>query len=474
VLAAIGGMAGLALGWAMLRALIAVAPASMTSFQPVAIDGRVIAVTAALTLLTGLVFGLLPMRQITRLQPTDVLRSTDRAVVGRWRLEGRALLVVAQVALGTILLVGAGLMTRSLALVNHVPLGFDPANVLAVSVSLPARVYPTPQARLEFFEQLSSRVASLPGVRSVAFANRLPLRGNWSSGFFFDPAPGLDVPSPAQAGLQAVSPGYFETLGIPLIRGRLLHDRDRSGTDGVAVVSEAFERMLVRRDPIDLRIRRAPEFPTITVVGVVADVRRGGRLADVVPQVYIPAAQTELYPLPLSELAIRYTAGSPPPASALASAVAAIDRHQPLTNVRTFEDTLWLQTGTRRFQTLLFGLFAGVALALAAIGMYGVVAYAIGQRLPEIGLRIALGADRRRVMAWVLGHAARLASGGVAIGLGGAYLLSDLVAAFVFGITPTDPVVYGLAGLVLAAATLTASAVAGRRAIAVDPIVALK
>ena len=475
VLAVLGGAAGLALGWLMLTALLSVAPASVAGFQPVTIDLRVVVFSAVLTTVTGLVFGLLPLRQVTRLQPTDVLRATDRAVVGRWRLEGRGILVVVEVALGTVLLVGAGLMIRSLAIVNDVPLGFDPAQVVAVNVTLPPRLYATPRARLDFFEQLATRAAALPGVTAVTFANRLPLRGNWSSGILFDPASGLAAASaPARAGLQAVSPGYFDTLRVPLVRGRLLQETDRSGAPAVGVVSEAFGATLAGRDPVGLRIRRAPEFPAITIVGVVADIRRGGRTADVEPQVYLPAAQIELYPLPLSDLAIRYSAGAPPSAAAIAGLVTAIDPRQPISNVRTLEETLGLLAGPRRFQTMLFGLFAAVALALAAIGIYGVVAYAVGQRAPEIGLRIALGADRRRLLQWVLAQGGRLIAAGVAIGLTGAYLLSDLVQSLVFGVSPTDPVVYAAAAGVLALAAFAATAVAGRRATHVDPISVLR
>jgi putative ABC transport system permease protein len=471
VLALVGAAAGLIIAIWTKDALVSLAPASLPHLSRVALDARVLTFTTLLALGTGVVFGLLPAWQVSRTRPTEALRTTDRSVVGGWAIKSRQALMVVEIALSTLLLVGAGLMLRSLIVLNRVPLGFEPDGVLAANITLPPNRYATPQARLEFFENLTASLAATPRVKGVAFANRLPLRGTWSSGFSVEPLPGQpEKKAQVAVGFQSVSPDYFRVLGMHLTRGRLLASSDRNGAPAVAVVSEAFSSVVLDgADPIGRRLQRGPKMPWITIVGVVGDVRRGGSLSPVEPQVYLSAAQTEIYPLPISELAVRADGQPRELAPAITSAVWALDRNQPVTNMRTLDETLSLRLAERHFQTFLVTLFASLALALAVVGVYGVVAYAVSQRTREIGLRMALGADAARILGWILRESFTFVGSGAAIGLVAAVLLSRYVRAMLFEVSPTDVTAYAAAALVLAAAAFGATYLAARRALLLVP-----
>jgi putative ABC transport system permease protein len=474
-----GTVVGLAIAYWTKNGLVSLAPATFPDIQRAALDLRVLAAAGGLAIVTGLLFGLLPAWQVSRTRPVEAMRTADRSTAGSWALRNRAALMAVEVALSTLLLVGAGLMLRSLMAVNAVPLGFDPSGVLAANVVLPMQRYPTPQARLDFYESLADRVATIPGVRGVAYSNRLPLRGNWSSGFVFDnaaPQPGAAAPGKMlSAGFQAVSPDYFAVFRMALLRGRLLAVSDRAGSPGAAVVNAAFVRSFFKDgDPLGQRLRRGPKMPAIEIVGVVSDIRRGGRTADIEPQVYLPAAQIELYPLSLADLAIRVDGPPQSYADAVRAAIWAIDPNQPVTNVRTLDEVLALRLAERHFQTFLFALFAVLALSLAVVGVYSVVDYSVRQRAAEIGLRMALGADPSGIHRWVVGQSLWIVSAGALAGLAGAYALSGLVRSLLFGIEPTDAVTYLGAAAVLTAAALAASYLAARRASRVDPVSALR
>jgi len=470
VLAFGGAAVGLVIALWTKDTLVSFAPASLPHLGRVALDARVLTFTTCLATLTGVVFGILPAWQVSRTRPTEVLRTTDRSVIGGWAIKSRQGLMVIEIALSTLLLIGAGLMLRSLIVLNRVPLGFEPDGVLAANIALPPSRYETPQSKLEFFENLAARLAAVPGVQSVAFANRLPLRGAWSSGFSVEPLAGQPETKPqVVVGFQSVSPGYFEVLRMRRLRGRLLDPADRTGAMPVAVVSEAFGRMVLGgAEPIGRRLHRGPNMPWITIVGVVADVRRYGGLSPVEAQVYLSAAQTGVYPLPLSELAVRAEREPVALAPAIKAAVWAIDGNQPVVNIRTLDETLSLRLRERQFQTLLFTLFAALALALAIVGVYGVVAYAVSQRTAEIGLRMALGASAARILRWILAQSLTFVATGAAIGLSAAVWLSRYVRALLFEISPTDITTYAAAAFVLMTAALLASYLAARRAVKAD------
>jgi putative ABC transport system permease protein len=465
VLSAMGSAVGAALALAMVQGLVALAPAAIPHLDRVAIDGRVLAFTALTSIVVGLVFGLLPVRQIALSRPADALKLTERAVSGAWVWRWRSAAMVAEVALSLALLIGAGLMIRSLIAIADVDLGFDPEGVIAANITLPESRYATAEARYTFFESLSARVSALPGVRSVAYGNRLPLRGNWTSGFQIEPRAGVAGETGLSTGFQAVNPEYFRMFGLAARRGRLLAATDRKGAEPVAVVSENFAaRFLGGATPIGHRLRRFEQAPWITIVGVVPNIRREGKLAAESPQVYLAAAQTDLYPLRLTDLAVRGDVDPAILAPQILAAVWAIDPDQTVTNVRTLDEVLALKIADRRFQAFLFGLFAGLAALLATIGVYSVASYAVAQRRPEIGLRMALGATGRHIMRWLVGQMARLVLTGAAIGIALSIALSHLVRGLLFQVTPTDAPTYAGAALLLSAVAIGTSALVVRAA----------
>ena len=476
VLASAGGSLGLLLGWAITRYLVANAPATLPHIQGAGLDTRVLLFTLATVALTGLVFGAWPAMQAARVDPVDSLKDGERSVSSAWVIRRRGALLITEVALSAVLLVGAVLMIRSLMALDRVDLGFSSTNVLAASVALPP-AYGTPEARLKFFESLDAKLKQIPGVTASAFGNRLPLRGNWVSGMVFDGDPAMK-----DAGFQAVNPDYFTTFGIPFKRGRALADTDRNGSMGVAVVNEAFGRVLLDgADPIGRVIRRGPKMPPITIVGVVGDVRRTGRLdetgtraAEVIPQVYVPAAQTTLYPLNLREVAVKTTPEATGVADAIRSAVLSLDPNQPVTTIRTLDASLALGAAQKRFQASLFVLFAIVAFGLAIVGVYGVIAYGVSQRTAEIALRLTLGATKTAIVLDIMRRTAIMVAAGVVGGLIVALASSRMLTSLLFEIAPTDPVTYGIAATSLLVAGVAAGGLAGLRATRVNPITALK
>jgi predicted permease len=475
VLALAGGVGGAALSVWTRRLLVGLAPANTPRLDQVTIDLRVLAMTFVLVAVTGIVFGLLPAWQASRERPVDALRSTERVVAGTSVMRWRNVLMTLEVSMSAILLVGAGLTLRSLTAMNQVPLGFRTDHVLVLNIAVPDSRYPGADARYAFFEQLAQRMKSEPGVEDVAFANRLPLHGGWGSGFQIN---GVQPPAAGyfQTDFQAVSPGYFSVFGIQLRRGRLLNEGDRKSTLPVAVVTEAFgTRFMNGADPIGHTLKRGgPTAPLIEIVGVVADVRRGGQLQPLEAQVYLPAAQTGSYPVRLADVAVR-TAGDPSSmAPALQRVLWSQDPSQPVTAVLRLDDMLFQRGAAYRFRALLFGMSAGLALVLSLIGIYGVVSYAVSQRTPEIGIRMALGASRADILKWLVGGTAALVVGGAAIGLLAARALSSSLEAFLFGVTPADATTYMATALALSLVAIGSALIAARRATRIDPARALR
>lgn len=471
VVAALGCLAGLALGAALIRLLVALAPASIPRIESTAMDARVFLTTVAVAFASGIFFGVLPAYQTTRIDPADSLRSLDRNLSGRHQIRWRSTLTIAEVGLCTVLLIGAGLLLRSFVAVLNVDLGFRSERILAANIPLPETRYATADQRLRFFEQLEERLRAQPGVLSVAFCNRLPMRGGWGTGINRQSAPDQSLVTDAQA----VSVGYFDTLGIRLLRGRLLTSDDRTGQPLVVVINQELARLFYKdADPIGQFIRRGSEGPWLQIVGVVSDIRRDGKTADVTPQIYIPAAQTAVYPGRLADLAVRTALDPKQYAAEIQRQVWALDPDQPVTDVKTFNETISTAVAERRFQTMLLCLFAGVAFSLALIGVYGVLSQTVAQRTAELGIRMALGASRGSILAMVLRQAMGLMAAGVLSGLLLAVGLSQYMKSLLFGIEPHDWGSYIVAITVLAAVGMVVSLVPARRATSVDPTVALR
>jgi predicted permease len=471
LIAAAGCVAGIALGRVLMAALAAMAPPGTPRIESVTMDLRVFGLSAAIATITGLIFGMAPAWQASQVKPVEALKSAARGMGAKSQVRWRSALIVMEVALSLILLVGAGLLLRSFTTLMGVDLGFQPDRVIAINVALPALRYPTPLARLQFFQQLDERVRALPGVQAGAYANRMPMRGGWGSGIAVDGDPNLR----ATPDFQAVSSGYFETLGIPLLRGRSLTAQDGDGQMAVAVVNQEFARELLHGgDPIGHFMQRGPTAPKITIVGVVNDIRRAGKTDKINPEVYLCAAQTALYPVALSDFAVRTTGDPRQLVNAISRQIWQIDKDQPVTNVRTLEEIIDLSVSQRRFQTLLLAVFASVAVGLAIVGIYSVLAFSVNQRISELGIRIALGATPRSIFGLVLRQAGTLIIAGMAVGLAGALALTRVLQDLLFEVKTTDWRAYAGAIALLSAVALAAAAMPARRGARVNPIVALR
>jgi putative ABC transport system permease protein len=471
LVSAIGCAVGVLFGRALMRGLVAVAPPIMPRLDSVNMDWRVFLLAAAIAAATGLIFALAPAWQAARTSPGDSLKTSERHGGGKAHARWRGILTVSEVALSLVLMVGAGLFLKSFTTIMGMDLGFHTDHVLAMNVNLPALRYKGPDQRLAFWQELESRTRTLPGVQAVAYANRLPLRGGWSTGIQIE---GVDAKN-LTADSQAVNPGYFETLGIPLERGRLLTPADRKGQPYVAVVNQAFARQFLGgKDPIGHRFRRGPNAMWFTVIGVVNDIRRGGKTQRINPQIYISAAQTDSYPVFLGDFAVR-TAGDPHLIlKAIQEQVWAIDKDQPITNIHTMDEIVSQSVAEQRFQMLLLTIFAGVAVTLAMIGVFGVLSYSVNQRMNEIGVRMALGASPRRILGLVLQQAGTLVACGAVLGVAGAWALTRLIGHLLFQVQPHDAATYAVAVAVLLTVGLIAAMIPARRGAKVDPMIALR
>jgi putative ABC transport system permease protein len=462
---------GLLLGRGLMRVLVALAPTSIPRLDTVALDARVFAVAAAIAAVTGLLFGLAPASQAWRTLPAESLKGSERHGGGKVHARWRGALTVVEVALSLVLAVGAGLFLKSFTTIMGMDLGFQTERVLAMNVNLPGERYRTADQRFAFFEQLEKAVRALPGVQSAAFVNQLPLRGGWGTGIEIEGGDG----SMRQADSQAISPGYFETLGVSLVRGRLLTPADRKGQPYVAVVNLAFSRKLCSgADPIGRRFRRNPKAMWFTIVGVVNDIRRGGKTQEITPQIYLPAGQTDGYPVPLADLAVRSQGDPHTLLKAIQQQVWALDKDQPITNVRTMDEIVSRSVAEQRFQMMMLAVFAGVAVTLAMIGVFGVLSHSVNQRMNEIGVRIALGASPGSIVGLVLKQAGVLIACGAVLGLAGAWGLTRLVEHLLFQVQPHDTATYAAAVAVLVLVALAAAFVPARRGSRVDPMVALR
>jgi predicted permease len=473
MLSLLGCGAGLLLEAWTQHYLVRMAPATIPRIAAATVGMPVILFSILLSLATAVLFGLAPAWQVSQPDPSRALKSASRHIAGGAILEWQSALMLGQVAGSMVLLICAGLLIKSFFSLNRVNLGFRTDHVLAMNINLPKARYSSAQSRLAFFEDLAARVQSLPGVQVAAFANRMPMRGGWGGNVYLDS--GANSPSTDDVDLQAVSTGYFRTLGIPLRRGRLFTSEDREGAPRAAVVSAEFERRYFPRgEAVGRRIRRGADAPWIAIVGVAGDIRRDGKGAPVTPQVYFPAAQTDIYPVPLADFAFR-AAGDPKGlVAAVQRQVWAIDKNQPITGVKTLDEVIWDSQAQRRFQTLLLLLFAGLAAVLAALGIYGVIAYLVSQRTPEIGIRLALGAARGDILRLVMARVAGVVAAGIVLGAAGSYLASRSVQALLFATAPGDAPTYLAVALLFGGIALAACCLPALRATRIDPVNALR
>jgi putative ABC transport system permease protein len=472
VLAALGGAVALFIPAWGIPLLLRVG--SLTALRGLAIhvDGVVIAATAAIAMVTGMVFGLAPAFAATRLQLGGALGGGGVGGAPR-HARLRQGLVVGQLATALVLLVGATLLTRSLLRMTAVDPGFRSDHVLAATLSLPGAKYHDAASTNAFYAALLEQARALPGVQAAALADVLPLQGfRYSRSITLDGAP-VPEDGSGQANFNNVTDDYFATVGMSVEAGRGFGRGDVKGAPAVAVVNAAFARQFsAAGSPIGHSINMNGEMVTNpTIVGVVRDVRQIGQDVDVKPEVFFSAAQSGELP----EAIVVRTAGDPAQlAGALRQAVLDIDPSQPVSRIFTLSEDLARTAAPRRANAALLGVFAGIALLLAALGLYGVTAYIVAQRTREIGVRIALGAERGDVIRLVVGQGARVVVLGSVIGLLLARLLSRVLADFLFEIPTTDVATYLVAPTVLVAVALLASYVPARRAAGTDPMIALR
>ncbi len=477
LLGMVGGAAGLLLAWSGVRLFIALSPAYFPRLDEISVDPKVLAYTFGLSFLTGLLFGLVPALQTSATDLSDAIKQGSRSGSGfalphRRRLQG--VLIGGEVALALVLLVGAGLLTRSFFRLLAEDPGFRTEQLLAADIELPSYKYPDGVQQLQFFETLVERVAALPGAQAVAVVNALPFSDLWyEMGVSLEDRDEQGERLTGSARYGVVSPGYFRTLGIPVKQGRVFTAEDRAGASGVVIVNQAFADEYFRdRDPVGKQIAvwaRPAEWRTI--IGVVGNVKHMGLDDQAYPQVYRVLPQS---PMPYMLIVIR-TQGDPVSlTSAVRGAVLAIDADQPISRISTVDGLISDTLAQPRLYLVLLSIFAGVAIVLAAVGVYGVIAYSVSQRTHEIGLRLALGARGDDVLRLVVRQGMRLTLPGVVVGLAGAYALTRYLRGLLYEIAPTDLLTYAGITVFISAVALLACYIPARRSARVDPMVALR
>ncbi|HEX4440746.1 MAG TPA: ABC transporter permease [Thermoanaerobaculia bacterium] len=475
VLSLTGGALGVALAYAGMGALRRMLPSDLPRTGEIALDARVLLFSLAASVLGALVFGLVPALQTASSGLSATLREGSAgAGESRRRRRLRSVLVVAETALSFVLLVGAGLLARSFLRLRDTPLGFDPSGVLTAGMSLPRSQYDKPAQWTGFYSSLVERLRGEPGVESVAAALPLPLMGaglNFS--FHVDGRPLPPGETEPSANYTALTTDYFKALRIPLLRGRLFSDADAADRPKVCVVSaELARRYFPKEDPIGQRLVFGFADPVSReIVGVVGDVKRDGLGVVSRPEMYVPFVQEPWW---AAYLVVR-TSGDPAAlAPAVRAHVRALDATLPIEDIAPMTRTVYDSAAQPRFRTTLLGLFGGAALLLAALGIYGVVSYGVGRRTRELGIRVALGAQRGDVLRMILGEGLLLSAIGLAAGLAGAVVLTRYLASLLFEVGRLDPATYAAVAAVLLAVSLLAGLLPARRATRVDPVTALR
>jgi predicted permease len=480
VLSALGGAAGVALAYGLTRGLVALDPLKIPRVQDIAIDGRVLAFTGAIALLTGILFGIVPAIQSSRadLQPVLKEGGRDSRVATGWL---RRILVVGEVAASVVLVAAALLLARSFARLLDVDAGFNPAHVLTLRTSLPSTTYTSGAAAVRAYAEVGRRLRESPGVQSAGGVTGLPLattRGDWGIRIEGQPAP--TALTNTAADWQVVTPGYFEAIGTPLKAGRAITEADAADTLAVIVVNETMaKKYWPGVSPVGRRMMMGGNGVWLTVIGVVSDVHHRGLDVLPRPEMYRPHTQFRYgnasAPAVTSLTWVLRTVADPLAATGHArAAIHAVDPSLGISDVATMEQVMSDSTSDRRLNLLLFALLGGLALALATVGVYGVVAYSVTQRTHEIGVRMAIGARPGDVVRMVLGEGGRLAVAGVAVGSVVAIAGARLIRGLLFEVSANDPLTFAGVAVGLLGVALLASYIPARRATRVDPMIALR
>jgi putative ABC transport system permease protein len=469
LLAAFGGAAGVLLGLWLINPLVALSPSDLTVAGDVRIDSRVLMFCALVAAASGILFGLAPARQLSRRELNDSLKLNSRST-GGGQQRMRALLVTGEIALSLVLLVAAGLTVRSFVRVQQVPVGFDPERVVTLTVSPPQNRYRTQTQRAELWQRMLESLSAVTGVERAGAISRLPLLpGNSTRSLS---VPGMTPGRATWAQYRTATPDYFKVMGIPLLRGRGFEAADREERPKVAVISAAAaERFWPGRDAVGEHFQIDVPGPEYTVVGVAGDVRSTAMDAAPAPTLYVPYRQDAF---PFMTFVLKTDADPAALEGGVRAAIWKVDKDLPVASLRSMDEQMSRSLTRRRFSVTLLSAFGATAVLLAAVGLYGVLAFIVSQRRREIGVRIALGATAADVVSDVLGHGLRLAMGGICIGVILALVLSRLISALLFGTSPTDAMTYVGAAALLTTITVLASALPALRASRVDPLTALR
>jgi len=473
LLALAGGALGIGLSWLAMRALLAWGAGQLPQGIPIVVDGGVLLFTLLVSLVTGMLFGIFPALQLSQAEPSTSLREEGRsATAGHARVRTTSLLVVGQVALSLLLLIGAGLLLRSFARLLRVEPGFDAHNLLTMNVSLPTVKYAKPEQQVAFFDEVLRRVSTLPGVRNAAISAALPLGWKRITPLLPEGQPNLPLAQRPFIDIEAVSPRWFDTMRAPLLAGRQFNAGDNARAPKVLIVNQTFaHRFWPGQNPVGKRVVVGRWTEAAEVVGVSADVKNRGLAQDTQAQVYIPFAQL---PWGNMNLLVRTAVAPLSMAGAVRAQVSGVDPDQPVTDIQTANDLTDSSLAQPRFTMLLLVAFSAAALALAIIGVYGVLAYSVAQRRHELGIRVALGAQRADILRLVVRQGLLLAGAGVAIGLVAALLLTQLMSSLLYRIGARDLTTFVFTPLAFLCIALLASYLPARRATRTDPMEALR
>jgi putative ABC transport system permease protein len=479
LLSIVGGIAGLLLALWGVESLVALGPANLPRLSGIGVDGWVLGFTLLISLTTGIIFGLAPALKASKPDLNEALKEGSRgSTEGFSGRRLRNLLVVSEMALALVLLIGAGLLIRSFLRLQQVNPGFDASNVLAVEVELPGAKYKDAPQAAAFFEQVLERISRLPGVESAGGVTTLPLSGsNMRTSFTVESRPPVPPGQEPLSYLRSVTPDYFRTLRIPILRGEGFKENYRMDSPGRIIINETMrQRFWPDEDPIGQHISIGMgvddnEPKKWEIVGIVGDVRHTSLDIEPVPEMYVSHSQQSWDFL---TLVVRSSSDPMALATPVRNEILAVDKDQPISSIQSMESMVSASVAQPRFYLLLLGIFAALALILAAVGIYGVLSYSVTQRMHEIGIRQALGAEPSDVIKLVVGQGMKLALTGVAIGLIGAFALTRLMSSLLYGVSATDPLTFAGLALLLTAVAMLASYIPARRATKVDPMIALR
>ena len=473
LLALVAGVLGVGLSWAATRALVTWGASQIPQGIPIGVDLRVLLFMLVISIFSGVMFGLFPALRLARVNPSATLRDEGRGIsVSHKSAQGKNLLVISQVALSLLLFIGAGLLLHSFVQLLHVDPGFDAENVLTMGLSLPTVKYAKPEQQIAFFDEVVRRVSTLPGVRNAATSAALPLSWIRITPVLPEGQPDVPLPKRPFIDIEAISPQWFQTMRVPLLAGRDFTAADNAQTPKVVIVNEAFARRFwPDQNPLGKHIV-VGRWPTpAEVIAVAADIKNKGLDHDTQPQLYLPFPQLSWGNM---NLLVRTAVAPPSMISAVRAQISAVDPDQPVTRIQTVQEILNDSRSQPRFTMLLLGAFSATALALAVIGLYGVLSYSVAQRRQEFGIRLALGAEQADILRLVVRHGILLTITGIAIGLLVALLLTRLMSSMLYKVGTLDLATFLLTPLLFLCIALLASYLPARGATKVNPIEALR